>query len=569
MTTRIIATLSLGSLLTLTACLGGGGGGGGFVAEAPLENLTYTEPDADYVTHLPVAPNVATLASGEADSFRIDPALPTGLTFDTLTGEITGTPTQVTAPTQHIVTAERGDESASVTITISVRTVASAIGGLGRDSLQGVASLTDGSFVVTGSFEGDVRVGDFDITSDQGSRDIFFARMLPSGVVAWVKTAGGAGTDTPSGITALSDGGFAIAGQFTDVALFGPTEPNQKFLVSDGGADIFVARFDRTGDLVWARRAGGDDFDRSAAIASTEKDELAVTGTFTGTATFGPNELNETIFSSKDTDGFVARFLPNGDLDWAEDLEGEGTQQPQDVTTTSSGDVVVAGFFLESLVIGVEKRGATGSQDLLIARFTSKGQLEWLQTAGGDVNHIASADAIGTIDGESVVVAGFLFGKIAIDGVSFDGSFDALLVRLDAVGRLEFGSMTAGTSALPTSLSVESDNSFLIAGSLFGSVVFGPGEGNETTVDEVGNQGDGFLARYDGKGGLLWAKGVHGQETESVRDIAANGDGRLALVGDFFGKVTFGLDETNETTLESDQATQDGFVMQCLTNGEL
>ncbi len=56
---------------------------------------------------------------GDVDAYSISPALPTGLTFNTETGRITGTPTAV-GSAEHTITATNGEGSSSATITISV-----------------------------------------------------------------------------------------------------------------------------------------------------------------------------------------------------------------------------------------------------------------------------------------------------------------------------------------------------------------------------------------------------------------------------------------------------------------
>ena len=61
-----------------------------------------------------------TLGGGAGSSITITPALPTGLSFNTTTGAISGTPTALQAATQYIIKAVNASDSAKDTITISV-----------------------------------------------------------------------------------------------------------------------------------------------------------------------------------------------------------------------------------------------------------------------------------------------------------------------------------------------------------------------------------------------------------------------------------------------------------------
>jgi len=97
-----------------------------------------------------------------------------------------------------------------------------------------------------------------------------------------------------------------VTGEFGGSATFGPGETNETTLVSAGAGDIFVAKYNPSGDLVWARQAGGSGFDVGFCIAVDGSGNSYVTGKFSGSATFGPGETNETTLVSA---GFVDIFI--------------------------------------------------------------------------------------------------------------------------------------------------------------------------------------------------------------------------------------------------------------------
>jgi autotransporter-associated beta strand protein len=74
-----------------------------------------------YCVDQTITPNTAsTSGGGPATSYSISPALPAGLTLDPATGQISGTPTTVTAVADYVVTASNACGGTSRTLSISV-----------------------------------------------------------------------------------------------------------------------------------------------------------------------------------------------------------------------------------------------------------------------------------------------------------------------------------------------------------------------------------------------------------------------------------------------------------------
>ncbi len=87
----------------------------------PPSTLTYSDNPATYARGLAIAANRPSSSGGAVVSYSVSPSLPAGLSVDTGTGAITGTPTTVTATTSYLITATNsaGDTTAWVSITVS------------------------------------------------------------------------------------------------------------------------------------------------------------------------------------------------------------------------------------------------------------------------------------------------------------------------------------------------------------------------------------------------------------------------------------------------------------------
>ncbi len=75
------------------------------VVDAPPYSLVYSANPALYIINVAITNNTASNLGGAVVSYSISPALPTGLSFNTATGTISGTPTVRTGQSNYIVTA--------------------------------------------------------------------------------------------------------------------------------------------------------------------------------------------------------------------------------------------------------------------------------------------------------------------------------------------------------------------------------------------------------------------------------------------------------------------------------
>ncbi|HEY5408706.1 MAG TPA: putative Ig domain-containing protein [Ginsengibacter sp.] len=85
-----------------------------------VTSVSYTTSNPTYCTGNAISTNTATSNGAGTKSYSISPALPSGLSFSTTTGNITGTPTVVTATVVYTVTASNGCSSAQITLNITV-----------------------------------------------------------------------------------------------------------------------------------------------------------------------------------------------------------------------------------------------------------------------------------------------------------------------------------------------------------------------------------------------------------------------------------------------------------------
>lgn len=393
-------------------------------------------------------------------------------------------------------------------------------GGTIRDLANGVAAFADGSCVVTGKFEdvstfgpGETNQTLLNDGNDQG--DVFVARYNADGTLAWARRGGGSGNDSGSRVATFADGACVVAGRFQTTAVFGPTEPGQQTLVSDGSEDIFIARYEVDGDLLWAKRAGGMFQDIARGIDSLADGSCLIVSDFGGTATFGPGDPNQTVFvASGPFDVCLARYDANGALTWAKRIvTGPSFDEAYGVSAFPDGGCVVGGFFRGGSTFGEGDPGATtfasitASNDAYLARFAPDGSILWARHAGGAASGDNFRSVAAFADG-SCAAAGSFAGLALYNIGQADqliaigrGGSDAVVARYGANGDLLWLSLGAGAlDNVGFGVAAHADGSVGACGTYEVQATFNAGQASAQSL--TGIFSDGFIARYNTDGSL-------------------------------------------------------------------
>lgn len=252
-------------------------------------------------------------------------------------------------------------------------------GGVGFSSGRGIAVDLSGNSHVMGWFGDSATFGigeTNETTISSESVDVFLAKYDTEGMLLWVTNSNGCTLVDGSRVALDTIGNSYVTGSFEGSATFGSGEANETMLTAAGASDIFIAKYDVSGMLVWARRAGGSQYDMGYSLAVDASGNSHVTGSFAGTATWGLGETNQTVLSSTgntDSDIFVASYNNDGTLLGARRAGGSRYDAGGGIAIGASGDVYVTGRFHESATFGEAELNETilnslGVIDIFVAK---------------------------------------------------------------------------------------------------------------------------------------------------------------------------------------------------------
>jgi Beta-propeller repeat len=134
------------------------------------------------------------------------------------------------------------------------------------------------------------------------NNEIFIARYNASGQLLWARSVGGPANDSPGGICVRHSTPF-ITGTFMGTATFG-----SQSLTSTGAFDIFVARYNSIGGVMWVRRAGGVLNDGGASIGALVSGRAYITGSYASNPASFPGTGGLTNTNTATSNFFVAEI---------------------------------------------------------------------------------------------------------------------------------------------------------------------------------------------------------------------------------------------------------------------
>lgn len=166
-----------------------------------------------------------------------------------------------------------------------------------------------GNVYTAGSYNGDLsgKYGtNFSAANHYGGLDGYVAKYNSAGTFQWAFHIGGALDDEILDVTIGDDGFLYITGYFmsADFEPEGTGGNTQGGIASNGGKDIFLAKYDLNGVFQWYEVGGGTGDDEGKAI-KVSNNAAYVTGYYFDTASFDNVSMNTNIGNE---DMFIAKI---------------------------------------------------------------------------------------------------------------------------------------------------------------------------------------------------------------------------------------------------------------------
>jgi hypothetical protein len=367
------------------------------------------------------------------------------------------------------------------------------------------------------------------------------------------ETFGDTAPQAATGIATDPAGNTYLAGNFETGATFG-----SGFVLDGGSAKqwSFVIKLDAGGNVLWARRFGGDTSDTQTVSVTADLGGVTFAGTFgcspgtSGCAAGFDPPGPAAVMSAGGHDVFVAKLDAAGNPRWARAFGDASDQQTATaIASVPSGGVVVVGNYVGTLDFGTtslksEYDDAAPVRSAFAARLgPDDGLTVWARDIGvgamdADALHRVALDGAG-----DAFLTGPCTGSAIFDASAGTEACSGIYaLKLDPEGQPVWHRIfTTGTVDVHE-IAVDDPGNVYLAHTFYGHLKFG-GCAAPLYGPTSNNWNDLAVAKLDADGNATWARQFGVTDTPHFAEgLAVDGDRGVLLAGVLRGSLDVGVE---------------------------
>jgi hypothetical protein len=389
--------------------------------------------------------------------------------------------------------------------------------------------------------------------------------------LAWAKGIDAASTNTGYDIVTDASGNIYVSGQFSGTTDFDPGVGTSN-LTSVGIFDAFAAKYDASGNLVWAKQMGGAIAEGaiSRGIELDASGNVYIIGEFTGTADFDPNAGTANL-TSFNNDIFICKLSTTGTYMWAKNIGGTNPAYGIALEVDGSGNVYTTGQFQSTADfdpgVGVYNMSAVNG-DAFLSKLDTDGDFVWAIQFGGTGSD--GGNSLFIDDADDIYITGSFVNTIDFDpGVGINnltsaGQSDVFICKLDGDANHIWSTSFGGTlDDIGNSITADAFDNIYVTGNYEGTTDFDPGVAVENAT-AVGTY-DVFVSKFNSDGSFEWSKQFGGSTFDFGMSVATDPSGKVYVGGIY--QTTVDFDPGAGTINNTSAGTRDMFIQKLDSSG--
>ena len=214
--------------------------------------------------------------------------------------------------------------------------------------LTKIASDNMGNILSCGKFSGSV---DFDSSASQSiltavsvQEDAFVLKLSNTGDFNWVKQVSGESNKQINDLTCDEDNNILYTGYFSGITDFDPGIALYE-INSSNGADAFLTKLSSDGDHLFTKDIGVITPCLGEHIATDNENNIYMSGFFSSTMDFDPNEGEYFMTNSGFGNHFLLKLASNGQFLLAKQIEGDMPLNGNDLNVLNDKRIIISGGY--------------------------------------------------------------------------------------------------------------------------------------------------------------------------------------------------------------------------------
>lgn len=338
----------------------------------------------------------------------------------------------------------------------------------------------------------------------------YILKLNPNGSFAWAKNVGTNNICLTKNIHSTQEGDLFLTGYFSDTFDFDPGSGIYN-LVPNGVSNIYLSKFDVSGNFIWARGFGSSDDYNGPLLDSDNFGNVYLTGSFNATSDFDPGTGVYNLISSGWNTKYLCKFDFNGNFNWATSFPSCDSVEFSAIEIDNSHNIYITGDFyygwnpidIDPGIGSTLINGYDGS--VFILKLDSASNFLWVKQIGAidslviTYNNFKPTDVSSDIAG-NIYAIGYFNAPVDFDPGNTEyiltpvydltnGYLGAIwLLKLSSNGIFNWVKSFGGNSEAYEllSINVSKSNAVYSSGNWFGVMDFDPGNGIDTLYSGVG-----------------------------------------------------------------------------------
>src|ERR1035437_4949422 len=325
---------------------------------------------------------------------------------------------------------------------------------------------------------------------------------------AFAKSAGGTNNGDNNILSSKADnfGNVYVTGYFKSNTIVFDTITLTND-ATDGSMDIFLVKYDTSGNVIWAKSYGGTKDDYAESITTDVSGNIYLTGTFQSDSVIFDTD---TLIRNNNIDYsvFIVKINSSGGVIWARNSKGNSVfadGQSSSITIDVFNDIYITGYFsrgddsvLSNIIFDTITLTNTGGYNIFIVKYDSSGNVIWARNAG--TPNSDNAYSITVDNSNNIYVTGYFerdsinFGSYTLINYDTVGTADIFVVKYDSSGHVIWAKSAGGAlDDKANSITVDIDGNIYVSGYFQSqTIVF-----DSTTLYYNGMTGNVFFAKLN------------------------------------------------------------------------